>query len=148
MSAITIVKEIKAVHPEYVALTKRGGFYNVYGKDAIIVAGLFGYKVVNKDELPSCSFPKKALPKITARLEQKKINYLILDSSDNFRIDSKENFKNLNSYSKQYVKVYQSVKNSMKIDEIHEFLNKNAGSKNMKYIIRKIEELIYAKRKL
>ena len=38
MSAITIVKEIKAVHPEYVALTKRGGFYNVYGKDAIIVA--------------------------------------------------------------------------------------------------------------
>ena len=147
MSAITIVKEIKAVHPEYVALTKRGGFYSAYGKDAIIIAGLFSYKVVEKENMPTCSFPTKSLSKVIARLEREKINYLLVDSSDNFRIDSKENYKNLNNYTKQYKKVHENVRNAMRIDKINEFLSKNASSKEIKNIITRIEEMIYAERK-
>ena len=41
MGAITIIREIKQIHPNYVALVRMGGFYRVYGKDAYILSNIF-----------------------------------------------------------------------------------------------------------
>ena len=38
--------------------------------------------------------------KIISKLEEKKINYLILDRRNNYEEDEKSNNKNLNTYSK------------------------------------------------
>ena len=40
-----MIKEIKAIHPEYVAIVKNGTFYSVYGKDACIILYLLEYKI-------------------------------------------------------------------------------------------------------
>ena len=45
ISIITIIKEVKNVHPEDITMVKVGNFYRVYGKDAYIIAYLFKYKI-------------------------------------------------------------------------------------------------------
>ena len=50
MSVITVMKEIKAIHPEYVSLIKIGKFYNVYLRDAYILSYLFGYKLRDMEQ--------------------------------------------------------------------------------------------------
>ena len=45
MSVTNIVKNIKQIHPEYIALIKIGKFYYSYGKDAYIISYIFNYKI-------------------------------------------------------------------------------------------------------
>ena len=50
MSVVTIIQEVKQVHPEYVVMTKVGKFYKVYGKDSYILSYLLNYKVSHPDK--------------------------------------------------------------------------------------------------
>ena len=50
MSVTNIVKNIKQIHPEYVALIKIGKFYYSYGKDAYIISYIFNYKIKKVEE--------------------------------------------------------------------------------------------------
>ena len=78
MSVITVMKEIKAIHPEYVSLIKIGKFYNVYLRDAYILSYLFGYKLRDMEQnIKTCGFPETALNKVISTLENKKINYYL-----------------------------------------------------------------------
>ena len=45
MGAITIIREIKQIHPNYVILVRMGGFYRVYGKDAYILSNIFEFRM-------------------------------------------------------------------------------------------------------
>lgn len=45
MAVITIIKKVKEIHPEEIALVKVGNFYQVFGKDSFIISYLFGYKM-------------------------------------------------------------------------------------------------------
>lgn len=45
MSIINVVKNIKQIHPEYIAIIKVGKFYYSYGKDAYIISYIFNYKI-------------------------------------------------------------------------------------------------------
>ncbi len=72
IGAITIVKEIKEIHPEYIALVKIGGFYRAYGKDAYIISNMFQYKLKKEEKIFTCGFPTKILNRVIAKLESKK----------------------------------------------------------------------------
>ena len=76
-----------------------GTFYHIYNRDCYILSYLFGYKIKElniKDR--ECGFPITALNKVMAKLEEKKINYLVLDRRNNYEVDYKEDFKNSNQY--------------------------------------------------
>ena len=75
MSVTNIVKNIKQIHPEYVALIKIGKFYYSYGKDAYIISYIFNYKIKKVEEnVCVCAFPVSVTKKVLAKLEENKIN--------------------------------------------------------------------------
>ena len=45
MAVLTIIKEIKKIHPKEIVMVKIGDFFHVYGKDSYILAYLLGYKL-------------------------------------------------------------------------------------------------------
>ena len=143
-----MVKEIKSIHPEFIALIKLGGFYKVYGKDAYIISKNFKYKIKEEAEIISCGFPTKTINKVRSKLENKKINYLIIESKNNYEVNEKEDFKNLNNYEKELEKSKIYVKNQLRIEKIYNFLSENAQKEKTKNIIKEIEEIIYAKGKI
>ena len=51
ISIITIVKEVKNIHPEYITFIRTGEFYRVYGKDAYIISNLFEYKIKQEQDV-------------------------------------------------------------------------------------------------
>ncbi len=100
MSIVNIVKNIKPIHPEYVVLIKIGKFYYSYGKDAYIISYIFNYKLKTIEEnIKVCAFSVSITNKILAKLEENKINYLLIDRRNNYDVDSKFNNKNLNRYN-------------------------------------------------
>lgn len=100
-----MAKNIKPVHPEFLICYKVGNFYNSYGKDAYILSLFFNYKLKTvENNVVMVGFPKNAISKIMARLEREKINYIIIDTRNNYDIDEKENFGNLNKYNETFDK--------------------------------------------
>ena len=110
MSIINIVKNIKQVHPEYIILIKIGKFYYSYSKDAYIISYIFNYKLKTIEEnIKVCAFPVFTLNKIIVKLEENKINYIIVDRRNNYEVDGKYDNGKLNKYnsylekSKKYI---------------------------------------------
>ena len=64
MSCVTMIKEIKSIHPKDVALIKLGSFYRVYGKDAYLVSNMFEYKIKEENKIPFCGFPIKSINRV------------------------------------------------------------------------------------
>ena len=96
MSVLTIIKEVKELHPERVVLVKIGKFYNVYMKDAYIIGYLFGYKLRDMEkDIKSAGFPEVSLKRVLATLENKKIEYMILDRRNNYDVDEKYEIGNI-----------------------------------------------------
>ena len=112
MGVITVIKTIKQIHPKDMILVKIGDFYHVYGKDAYILSYLMEYKISKIEEnCMTCGFPQKSLSKIQATLENKKINYLLVDRRNKFDVDEKSDNKNLNNYEEHFRKAYKFEKN-------------------------------------
>ena len=62
MSVITMIKTIKRVHVNDIALVKIGEFYHAYGKDACILAYLFDCKLkVIDNGCYTCGFSRKSI---------------------------------------------------------------------------------------
>lgn len=148
MSCITMVREIKSIHPKDVALIKLGAFYRVYGKDAYVLSNMFKYKIKKEKDVPFCGFPINSINRVKATLENKKINYMIIDSQDNYDINEKEDFKNLNNYEKEFLKSKKYVENKIRIENIYEYMNENSKKEEMKIILKEFEKIINAKRKV
>ena len=143
MAVLTIIKEVKKVHPKEVALVKIGDFYHVYGKDSYILADLFGYKLKQIEQnCSTCGFPTKSLAKVTAKLENQKINYIILDRRNNYDLDHFENFKNLNTYEKHFEIAKRNINLKRRIDSIYSKLIKEINTENIKTTIQQIEYII------
>lgn len=116
MSCITMIKEIKSIHPEDIALIRLGSFYKAYGKDAYIVSKIFEYKTKEEERIISCGFLTKAINKVKATLEKKKINYMLIESTDNYRVDEKEKFKVINFIRELLVNIDKNLENFPKKD--------------------------------
>ena len=148
ISIITIIKEVKNVHPEDITMVKVGKFYRVYGKDVYIIAYLFKYKISEENDIMVSGFPTSSIKKIEARLENKKINYIVLDRKDNYAVNERTDFKNLNTYQKHFNLSKTYVSNVRRIENINEYLLNLANKDELKILLKDIEECIDATRKV
>ena len=145
MSTVNMAQKIKLIHPQYLICYRVGNFYNCYGKDTTIISWLFNYKIKEVDKnIFSSGFPKNAISRVTARLEREKINHIIIDTRNNYDIDKKQDYGNLNRYDEVFEKSYKIINIRKRIYKITEILEKEANLEK----IRKIEEIIYEGRKV
>lgn len=146
MGILNIVENVKKIHKEYIVLVKIGTFYYCYGRDSYIISYLFNYKInILKNNIYSCAFSQNAIHKVTAKLENSKINYLILDRRNNYQLDEKFNNKNLNKYTEIYEKAKSEISGKMRIEKIYCYLLEN---KDDKVLINQIEKEIHERRKV
>ena len=143
MGTLIMIKTIKEIHPKDLLLVKIGDFYHVYGKDAYILSYLMGYNLrILEKNCPSCGFPSKSLAKIESVLEDKKINYLIIDRRNNYDVEEFIDNKNLNTYDEQYEKAHNYINLKKRIDNIYTKLIENINNIETKNKIKEIEKII------
>ena len=143
MGIIDTVKTIKKIQVQDVVMIKIGKFVYGYGKDASILSYLFGYKIKKAEIEPTwieCGFPICSINKVMAKLEETKINYILIDRRNNYDVDEKADFRNLNMYEQIYEKASKYVKYKKRIDNITNYLTKNIEKINFINILNKLEE--------
>jgi hypothetical protein len=148
MAVTTIIKTIKSIHPDSIILVKVGKFYNVYGKDSYILSYFFNYKLKELDGIVSCGFPIESINKIMAKLENKKINYLIVDRRNNYDVEEFSNNGNLNTYNKWFEKAKKSINIKIRMDKIYNYIIENMDKDYINNILNKMEEIINETRKI
>lgn len=148
MGIKNVVEVVKQVHKEEIVFVKIGKFYQVYGKDAYIVSYLFDYKLKKVEEVYMCGFPESSKNRVIAKIEEKKINYLILDRRNNYEVEEIYDNKNLNTYSKYYEKARKYINCKIRIEKINNFLIENIGNESFKEIINKMEVIINERREV
>lgn len=145
MGIVNIVKNVKLIHNDYVALVRVGKFYNCYGRDSYIISYLLNYRInLVKDNIYNCSFPQSAYNKVISILEKNKINYIILDKRNNYEVEEKSNNRNLNKYTDTYQKAKKKISSKMRIEKICKYLL----NCNDETTIFEVEKLINERRKI
>ena len=142
MGIINMIETIKLIHKEDIVLEKIGTFYTAYGKDAYIINYLFNYKLNKTQDVYSSAFPISSLGKVTAILENNKINYIVVDKRNNYDVEQQSNNKNLNNYNKFLKLAKEKVNKNKRIEQIIEYLKEDEE------IIEEVEKLIYERRKV
>ena len=144
-----MIKTIKEIHDEDICMFKIGSFYHVYGRDAQIISYLFGYKMKQIDgNNRECGFPLNALNKIKAKLENLKINYIVIDRRNNYDVDESFDNKQNNRYYSYYEKANKYINKKRRIQSINDFLSENIESMDIITILNNIESVIYERRKV
>ena len=143
MGIINIVQNIKQIKKEDIIFVQVGNFYNCYGKDAYIISYLFNYKISIIDDICMVSFPKTAYNKVISKLENIKINYIVLDKRNNYE-EEKNNNKNLNKYAEFYEKARNEIAIKIRIEKIQKYLSKTKDKEK----IFEIEKVINERRKI
>lgn len=142
----TILNSIKTVHKCAVIIIRTGTFCNVYGQDAYIISYLLGYKIRTiQNNIISTGFLKELINKVIAKLEHKKIDYLVLDRRNNYEVEEKSINNNLNTYKKIIIDKKSYINAKIRIENINKYLLKNL---NNKQLIEKIEKVINEGRKI
>lgn len=145
MGIINIVKNVKDVHKDYIVLVKVGNFYNCYGRDAYIISYLLDYKITLVDNnIYNCSFPKSAYNKVISVLENSKVNYIVLDKRNNYDVEERDNYKNLNKYDEIYKLAKNKIAKKMRIEKINKYLL----SCDNEETIFEVEKLLNERRKI
>lgn len=140
MGIVDTVRTIKQAHQSDVVLIKVGKFYHAYGKDAYIISFLFNYQLKKVDaNTNTTGFPEVAIDKVSKTLNEKNINYLIINKEESEIKD----FKQENKYAEIYSKAHKYQNRKNKADEIYEFLMSNIDEDGIKEKINKIEEILY-----
>ena len=138
-----MIESIKKIHNSDVCLFRMGSFYHTYGSDSYILSYFFGYKIKNlEDGFNECGFPLNAIAKVMRKLEDNRINYLILDRRNNYNVEEKVNYRNLNRYDKFAKKAKLYINCKRRIDKISEYLMDNIYDENINKIIGSIEKLM------
>ena len=149
MGVVNMAKDIKKVHPDDVVCYKVGTFVKAFGKDAYIISYLFEYSLIDaKENVASCGFPKRAISKVCTRLEQKKINYVMIDTRNNYEVDEKLDNKNLNTYTEILEKAKKYIKLKKRLKSVEDELLEHFEEKNIIEKLKRIEEIAYENRKI
>ena len=137
------VEIFKQIHPDSVLLFQFGNFYRAYGRDSLILAYMFSYKLTEIQGIKNCGFPRAGLNKVMTTLEDNCINYIILNKCDKYNEEDKQNFKSKNKYMEIYekAKAYLSEKN--RVDRIYKTMLENIGKEQNKERLREVEKIIY-----
>lgn len=135
-----MIETIELLNKDCICLFKIGNFYQVYGRDSYIIAFLLNYKIdIQNSEV---GFPINSLNKVLAKIENEKINYITLDSRNNYDVDLKQDFKKLNRYDKVYTKAREYVNIRIRIDKIYDNLINSIDKKEIRKIVGSVEKLI------
>lgn len=137
------IKVIKRIHPEDIVLLKVGTFYHTYSKDAYIISYLFNYQIKKVEEnYSTCGFPKSVINKVKSVLEEKHINYILVNRSENYEVEEEEKFKD-NKFMEYYNIAHRFVNRKERINSIYNYLLENIDSENIKQKIIKVEDVLY-----
>ena len=117
----------------FLTLRKNALFYEVYDDDAVILNYLLGYKNIKG----RVGFPINAFSKVINILEDKKINYKIIDEQEEIK-----DFKNLNQYLNILAKASDKVEVNNKINKILDKL-KTFDEGTLYEILEKVESIVY-----
>ena len=110
---------------------------------AYIIANLFGYSVkIVSENVAQVGFPLSSVYKVKGKLEEKKINYMIIDPRNEYNIDEVKEFNNLNTYENEFKKSYSANKHRKWIRKICEEMELLMEKPNFKEIIRKVEDVL------
>ena len=117
----------------FLTLRKNALFYEVYDDDAVILNYLLGYKNIKG----RVGFPINAFSKVINILEDKKINYKIIDEQEEIK-----DFKNLNQYLNILAKASDKIEVNNKINKILDKL-KTFDEGTLYEILEKVESIVY-----
>ena len=149
MGIVNIVKTVKQVHKESIVFVKIGKFFHVYGKDSFIISYLFHYKIREvEDKIYMCGFPQSSMKKITATLENRKIDYLVLDRRNNYEVDEKSSNGNLNQYQAIYEKAKSGIMINLRIQKIYQELISMGEEVKIFSILDNMEKILNEARKV
>ena len=141
-----MINEIKEIHPDSLCLYKVGTFYHAFGRDAVVLSYIFNYKIKELSQThKECGFPIGAVNKVTAKLQNSQLNYLLIDRRNNYDVDEQEDYKENNKYCNIYEKAKKYVNCKKRIDNIYQYLEENMETDNITKTIAKIEDVIYEK---
>ena len=136
-----MITTIKEVENKSVCMFKIGNFYHVFGKDADIISGMFGYKVKNSGVEKECGFPIQSINKVKAKLEVCLVNYVLIDRRNNYAVDEKMDFEDKNRYNEYYEKGNRIVNLKIRVNNICEYLNSKL--QEIKYTKLPIDDKCY-----
>lgn len=138
-----MITTIKQIHSKSICLFEIGSFYHVYGRDADIISYLFGYKIkMLEPNIKECGFPISIISRVVAQLEISKIDYLKINKRNNYEVEEKVEYKNLNNYQKVYEKANKYNNYKERVNKINSFLMENITSKTISEILGEIEKII------
>ena len=150
---IKFIMKLKKEFPKVICIVANGGFYNVYGKDAIIVGYIRSYKVYNIEanvngkiqEIPKTGFPAKALNEVIEVLNKKRLSYIIRKVSNTSilecekKIYNNANYDRLYETGKKYIGIKQNIQKANRLMNLH--FKDQGFSDVLDGIIEKLENL-------
>lgn len=135
-----MMETIELLNKDCICLFKMGNFYQAYGRDAYIISFLLNYKIDMQNS--EVGFPINSINKVLAKIENEKINYITLDSRNNYDVDLKQDYKKLNRYDKVYTKAREYINIKIRIDKIYDNLMNSIDKKEIRKIVESVEKII------
>ena len=120
----------------FIILFKCGNFYISINDDANIMNNILNHKIIDNGSFIKTGFPVSSLNKIIIELENKQINYLIIDNE----IIHKMKFKN-NNYN-NYLTCNNYNLNFNRINLINKILKDNITNNDINNTLDKIERIV------
>lgn len=131
-----IYNKYKYDYENYILLIKSGNFYICLNKDAFVISNVMNYKIVDSKSYVKVGFPISSLEKVISTLENKYINYVVI----NKELVSKKKFK-VNNFKKYSDKNdYYIIFN--RINRINQVLHDNINNNHMNDILDQVEKII------
>ena len=93
MKVVDLYNTYKDNYKEYVIFIKIGNFYETYNNDAYIISTLMNYKVKNLSETIRVGFPINSLVKVLDKLNNSKVNYIVIEKEEIYKISIKKKFR-------------------------------------------------------
>lgn len=134
---IDLFRILKLDYKEYVILFKSGSFYISFDEDSVILNNLFNYKIINLKNNIKIGFPLGNIDIVLNKLENLKINYIIIDNKNIINKYENEN----NVFSNYTSSVYEVININNRIEKIVDKL-KSIDSYSINGVLNQIEIIV------
>ncbi len=112
MSSKPKYKEYEEKYKDCMVAALAGNFYNAYGKSAIVLHNILGYKFNNSSEFTlKAGFPEKSITKVITALKEKNVSYVLLVKD---QIKQEEHFEEnkFNEFTEFDIEIEKKTNNS------------------------------------
>lgn len=137
------VKKIKKARQNYLVFVKNGYNYYVYDKDSYIISYLLDYSLRKSD----CgrifyTFQITSYKKIFEKIEEEKINYLIVDSTNGYEIVTIQDYEENNQYKEVLEWALLFVKRKEKLSSLVKDILEYTDVPELDEEIKKFEKVV------